>query len=107
MPHPRQHADHAARQRAYRDRQAAARREERQAKGLPTTSPIATLPSRARWQALLAQAQLSLETLRDELQAYYDARTQTWQESDRAVTLAEQRDTLEQVLDDLDAVPPF
>lgn len=47
------------------------------------------------------------KTLRDELQAYYDARTETWQESDRAATLAEQRDTLEQVLDDLGAVPPF
>jgi hypothetical protein len=107
MPQPRQHADHAARQRAYRARQAAARREERQAKGLPTAPPIATLPSRTRWQALLAQARLSLGTLCDELQTYYDARTETWQESERAVTLAEQLDTLEQVLDDLDAVPPF
>ena len=107
MPQPRQHADHAARQRAYRDRQAAARREERLAKGLPPSPPIATLPSRARWQALVAQARLALETLRDELQTYYDARTETWQESERAVTLAEQLDTLEQVLDDLDAVPPF
>ena len=107
MPQQRQHPDHAARQRAYRARQAQARRDELQAKGLPTSSPIPTLPSRARWRALLAQAQLSLETARDELQVYYDERSDTWQEGDRAATLAEQLDGLAQALDTLDALPPF
>jgi hypothetical protein len=107
MPQQRQHPDHAARQRAYRARQAQARRDQLQAKGLPPTSPIATLPSRARWRALLAQARLFLETARDELQAYYDERSDTWQEGDRAATMAEQLDGLAQSLDTLDALPPF
>ena len=70
MPQQRQHPDHATRQRAYRARQAQARRDELQAKGLPASSPITTLPSRARWRALLAQARLSLETAHNELQIY-------------------------------------
>jgi len=107
MPQQRQYPDTAAKQRAYRARQAHARREELQAKGLPPTAPIATLPSRARWQALVTQARLSLATARDELHAYVAARSETWQESERAAALAEQFDALEQVLDDLDAVPPF
>jgi hypothetical protein len=106
MPQPRQHADHAARQRAYRARQAAARREELQAKGLPAAPPIATLPSRTRWQALVAQARLALETARDEMQTYYDDRSAAWQEGERAATLQEHLDLLDQVLADLDSLLP-
>ena len=105
MPHPRHYPDAAAKQRAYRERQALARRAELAAKGLPPLPPLPTLPSRARWQALLAQAQLALETARDEMQAYYDARSETWLQGERATTMQEQLDALEQVLDALDAVP--
>ena len=106
MPQPRQHADAAAKQRAYRARQAQARRAEQQAKGLPAAPALPTLPSRARWQALLAHAQAALETVRDEMQAYYDARSETWQQGDRAATLQEHLDALAQLLDDLDALLP-
>lgn len=107
MPQPRQHADHAARQRAYRDRQAQARRTELQAKGLPPSPPIATLPSRARWQALTAHARLALETVRDEEQAYYDDRSEQWKDGDRASLLTDHLEALEQLLDALDDLPPL
>ena len=74
MPPPRQYADAAAKQAAYRTRQAQARRAEQLAKGVPPAAPLPTMPSRARWQALLAQAQRALETARDEMQAYYEDR---------------------------------
>jgi hypothetical protein len=106
MPQQRHYQDNAAKQRAYRARQAQARREEQQAKGLPPAPPLPTLPSRARWQALLTQARLTLETARDEMQAYYDDRSETWQAGERAAVLAEQIDQLEMVLAALDAVPP-
>ena len=51
MPQHRRHADAAAKQRAYRTRQAEARLAEQRAKGLPPAAPIPTLPSHARWQA--------------------------------------------------------
>jgi hypothetical protein len=106
MPQQRRYHDNAAKQRAYRARQAQARREEQQAKGLPPAPPLPTLPSTARWQALLTQARLALETARDEMQAYYEDRSEIWQQGERAATLAEQIDQLGVVLDELEALPP-
>ena len=106
MPQQRRYQDNAAKQRAYRARQAQARRAEQQAKGLPPASPLPTLPSRARWQALLTQARLALETTRDEMQAYYEDRSEAWQQGERAAMLAEQIEQLEVVLEDLEALPP-
>ena len=107
MPQPRLHPDPAARQRAYRERQADARRDELLAKGLPPAAPIPSLPSRARWHALLAQARLALETARDELRAYHDDRSETWRGGERAAALLEHTDALTQFLDDLDSLPPL
>jgi hypothetical protein len=104
MPQPRRHQDNAAKQRAYRARRACSRRAEQQAKGLPPAPPLPTLPSRARWQALLTQARLALETARDEMQAYYEDRSEAWQAGERAATLAEQIDQLGVVLDELEAL---
>ncbi len=107
MPQHRQHADNATKQRAYRTRQAQARLSEQQAKGVPPAPSLPTLPSRARWQALLDQARLFLETARDEMQTYYDDRSEAWQQGERAATLADHLDGLGQALDALDALPPF
>ena len=107
MPQPRQYPDTAAKQRAYRARQAQARRDEQQAKGLPPAAPIPTLPSRARWHALLGPGPTALETARDEIQAYHDDRSDAWQEGERAAALQEHLDALTQLLDDLDALPPL
>lgn len=65
-----------------------------------------TLPSHARWQALLTQARLALETVRNEMQAYYEDRSEAWQQGERAATLAEQIDQLDVVLNELEALPP-
>src|SRR5664280_2292657 len=105
MPQQQRYADNAARHQAYRARQDQARRADLQAKGLPPVSPLPTLPSQARWQALISRARLSLETARDEMQAYYDDRSEAWQQGERAAALAEQIDHLEVVLAELDALP--
>lgn len=105
MAPPRQHPDHAARQRAYRARQDAARLADQQARGLPPAPPLPTLPSRARWHALLTRARLALETARDEMQTYYDARSETWQEGERAALLTDHLEALEQLLADLADLP--
>ena len=101
MSQQREYPDNAAKQRAYRARQTQARRADQQAKGLPPAPALPTLPSRARWQALLAQARLFLETARDEIQAYYDDRSETWQQGERAALLQDQLDSLGQTIDDL------
>jgi hypothetical protein len=105
MPQSRQYADNAAKQRAYRARQAQARQEERRAKGLPPSAPLPTLPSRARWDGLVEQARQALELARDEMQTYYDDRSAAWHESERAAAFLEYLDQLQAVLDDLDGLP--
>jgi hypothetical protein len=106
MAQQRHYPDNAAKQRAYRVRQAQARCTEQESKGLPAAPSLPTLPSRARWQALLAHARLFLETARDEMQSYYDDRSEAWQQSGRAAALQDQLDSLGQALDELDALPP-
>ena len=89
MPTPRRYPDAAARQAAYRARQAEGRRQEQAAKRLPALPTVATLPGHARWQGLLRQAQLLLETVQEEMQAYHDQRSETWQESERGENFRE------------------
>lgn len=107
MPQDRRYPDHAARQRAYRARQAQARRDELRAKGLPPLPPLQTVPGRARWQTLLAQAHQALSTAHDEMQGYYDDRSDAWKESDRAEAFSDHLAALEQVLEALDDVPSW
>ncbi len=84
MPTPRKHSDNAERQRAYRGRQEAARRAALEAKNMPATSAIPTMPSTARWKVLRDQAQAILETMIEEMEAYRDDRSEEWQQSERA-----------------------
>lgn len=104
MPTPRRYTDAAQKQRAYRLRVAEARRAEQEVKGLLPAPTIPTLPSTGRWQALLEQARLALQTARDEMLAYRAARSEAWQESERAEALEEQIEALERTLDELATV---
>ena len=107
MPQSRRYTDNAAKQRAYRARQTHAREEELHAKGLPPRAPLPTMPSRARWDGLVAQARQVLALARDEMQTYSDDRSEAWHESDRAAAFLEYLDHLQSVLDDLDGLPSW
>lgn len=102
MPTPRKHPTGAARQAAYRARQAAARDRERTAKGLPAAPPIPTMPSEARWRALIEQARTALETARNEMEGYVDERSEAWQEGERGEAMRERIDALDSVLSDIE-----
>jgi hypothetical protein len=104
MPTPKQYTSDAQRQRAYRERQQQARLLERAEKGIPAAPAIATLPGERRWQALLAQAQAALECVHSEMQTYYEARSDAWQESPRGEVLLERMESIETLMVDLDAV---
>lgn len=104
MPTPRKHADRAARQKAYRDRQRDALVAQLAAKGLPAAVPIPTMPSMARWMALHDQARAAMETMHEEMQAYHDDRSETWQVGERGEAFQEVLDRVEEVrvaVDDL------
>lgn len=95
MPTPRKHETPAARQAAYRARQAEARR---QAAAAKPPRPMPTVPGPARWRRLIAGAVETLETARDEMQAYYDERSEAWQEGERGEAMQARIDALEEAL---------
>jgi hypothetical protein len=102
MPYAKKYADAAAKQRAYRQRQREARLAELTAKGLPPLPAIATMPSRERWQGLIEQARIALQTAHDEMATYWDERSEIWQASERGEAMQDRIEALDQVIEQLD-----
>ena len=105
MPEVKRHLSNAARQRAYRSRQNAARRAEQAAKGLPSLAAIPTMPSLARWSALKCNALKLLEALASEMKDYADGRSEEWQESEKAQTFQEALDLVEAACEAVEEIP--
>lgn len=93
MPTPRQYEGPA--QAAYRRRAAEARKKELTAKGVPPLPGVATIPGHLRWQALTRQASMLLQTVQEEMQDYYDRRSDSWQESDRGADFLERMQAIQ------------
>ncbi len=89
MPATRKHESGAQRQKAYRLRQAETRIEELRVKGFPASPQIPTMPGTKRWSAMKAQAQAILLVMLLEMETYRDARSENWQESEKAEALEE------------------
>ena len=97
MPRPKTYADAAAKQRAYR-----ARMEERSRTA--TTPPPATpgtIPPERRWQELRDQAHSTLDALRQSMQAYFDERSEAWQDSGKGEALSARIEAIEEALSQL------
>jgi hypothetical protein len=101
MPRPRIHASAAARQAAFRVRRESARQAILASKGLPALPAIPSLPGWPRWNASFVSAQeLMTETL-SQMQDYFDARSESWQEGERGEDHQEKITLVEAVLDAL------
>jgi hypothetical protein len=83
MPQPKLHASEAARQAAFRLRREQSRQAALAAKGLPALPAIPSLPGWPRWNAAFANAQELLTATLSEMQDYFDARSDSWQEGER------------------------
>ena len=108
MPQARVHDSAAARQDAYRARQAQERAAQLQSKGLPPLPTLPTVPGQARWKALLHQAHWALQTASEEMESYAVARSDAWQESERGEEFEERLVALQEVLavvEELTTVP--
>lgn len=101
MPRPRAYASSAARQAAYRARCAQARQDTLLKQGLPKLPTISTFPGWARWKASMTAAHALLGQVSMEMQDYYDARSESWQESERAAAFTEHQQALEALTDEL------
>lgn len=104
MPTPRKYENAAARNAAYRKRQAEARMLEQLRKGLPPLPAIPTMPGNCRWGKMLAEAGILLRTVLDEREEYHGERSDSWQESERGEDFAERTDALREIEDALDAL---
>jgi hypothetical protein len=96
MPTPRRYANQAERQAAYRQRQAAVRRDPH-GRGLPALPAVATRPGPARWTALARQAGLLLQVVQEEMETYYEQRSEAWQASERGETFRERLEAVQEV----------
>lgn len=100
MPAPKLHADAAARQRAYRQREKASRQARRGA--LPAC--IRTTVGPARWKELTARAVHILETLICEMEDHRGRRSEAWQESEKADAFQETIDLVQEALEAAQAI---
>jgi hypothetical protein len=102
MPQQRKYNTNAARQEAYRARREQARQVALAAKGLPSLPTIASLPGWSRWNASFTAAHALIANSLSEMQDYFDDRSESWQESDRAQEHQERIASVEALLNALD-----
>ena len=106
MPRPRQTPDRtltrAEIQKAYRDRQKQTREEELKQKGMPASRPIPSMPSTPRWTAMLDAARAQIEAAKDEMQTYFDERSEEWQNSEKGEAMQEQLERLDTAIEALE-----
>jgi hypothetical protein len=88
----------ALRQQRFRQRQQEARGVEQASKGLPALPQIATMPGYPRWRAALASAQALVEQVQQEMTAYYEERSEAWQEGEAGAQFLERQEALEALL---------
>ncbi len=104
MPQPRKYATRADQQAAYRQRRIASEQALLSQKGLPALPAIPTLPGKARWSAMIAQAHSLLVEAVVEMQSYHDARSAEWQESAKAEELLAKVEQLQETLEQLQGI---
>ena len=102
MPQPRLHESSAQRQAAYRQRVAQAQVEQLVAQSLPPLPALPTVPGQARWLALLVQAQWCLTQVSNEMQQYYEERSEAWQESEKALVFETRLEAVQEGLQALE-----
>lgn len=106
MPQPKRYASDAERQAAYRRRRRALAKHPQLATGTLTALPGSSqIPGTVRWRQAIVQVQELLEMVEQEMQDYYDQRSDKWQEGDkgdsfqsRIDAIAESREKVEDLL---------
>jgi hypothetical protein len=102
MPQPAKYPNQAARQAAYRARRQQADKDQAKQRGLPPLPPLPTMPGTARWTAALTLAQRLVEEVSEQMQTYFDQRSEAWQDSDRAQDFIARLEAVEQAREALD-----
>jgi hypothetical protein len=97
----KQRAQAALRQSRFRKRQQEVRRREQREKGLPPMPKITAMPGKARWQATVEAAEALLSQAAEEMEEYWENRSETWKESYAASELLQRRKRLTKIAETL------
>ncbi len=81
------------------DRCEGARKRVLACKGLPQLPAISTMPGWPRWTASLSTARELIERTYEEMQEYFDERSEEWQEGEKAADFQERIDEVQAMLD--------
>lgn len=87
-----------------RERQKEKLAELQAAKGIPGPPALSTVPGVKRWRELCDQARAALETVRQEIEAYIDVRSEAWQETDRAAEMQQKLDDVSEALEAVEGI---
>jgi hypothetical protein len=85
----------AERQAAFRRRRMQAHTALEAAKGLAPLPPIATIPGWRRWRQVIEQVEQALREVHEQMQSYYDDRSEEWQSSDKAEEFTTKMESVE------------
>jgi hypothetical protein len=99
MPQPKQPRTNAQRQAAFRSRKLQELAALHASKGLPALPVIPTIPGWRRWRQVLGQAEDALRNVHDEMQSYYDERSEDWQQSGNADEFTAKMEAVEELVD--------
>jgi len=97
MPTPRKYKSGAERQVAYR-----LRCKEREA---TLSYPLPLTPGRKRWRAMLGRTLHLIEQAHEEMQDYYDGKSETWQDSERGEAFAETMEAVADIASQIEDIP--
>lgn len=98
------YANNAERQAAYRCRRAQIEADKGKETALVPLPAVSSMPGTVRWRLALAHAAYHVTTVRDEMSAYHDERTERWQESDKAADFLDRLALVEQIVEQLEEV---
>jgi hypothetical protein len=101
MPQVKKHNSDADRQAAYR-RRCAQSHVLLAATDLPAPTRLAALPSTGRWRKGIVQAHNLLELVQQEMQAYYDQRSDNWQDGDKGDAFQERLEAIGEAIAQVD-----
>jgi hypothetical protein len=102
MPQPAKYPTPAARQAAYRARREQAAQDQAKQRGLPPLPVLPAMPGTARWKAALTLAHRLVEEVGEQMQTYFDERSLTWQEGERAQEFTARLQAVEEARETLD-----
>ena len=94
MPQRKIHASAAQRQAEYRRRCKEATLQQLRSKGLPALPAVSAIPGTARWRQAIESAAEMLYMVVQEMEAYFEDRSEQWQESEKGEVFRERIDAL-------------